>query len=59
MSSAQLGGVSQPGQIKLNISWVAGSPHLAGQNSYKMSGKIKTSQEIKYIMVWLSWNIIW
>ena len=30
--SAQPGGVSQPTQIKLNISWVAGSPHLAGQN---------------------------
>ena len=47
-----------PTQTKLNISWVAGSPHLAGQNSHKTSGKIKTSQEIKYIMVCHSWNII-
>ena len=32
IDSAQPGGVSQPTQIKLNISWVAGSPNLAGQN---------------------------
>ena len=31
IDSAQPGGVSQPTQIKLNISSVAGSSHLAGQ----------------------------
>ena len=32
MDSAQPGGVRQPTRIKLNISLVAGSSHLAGQN---------------------------